>query len=227
MTTVFSLGGSLLFKDGRIDVEYVKAISKYLIDFSKKEKIIICVGGGAFSREYARAIREIAKNEFMADEAAILTTRSNAFVLISALGEKAYPVVLTDFHEAKIAVELGLIGVGAGTLPGITTDACSALYAELLHAGRLINLSNSAVYDSDPRANPKAKKLSVMPHRQLTALAAEQDSRQAKSNFVFDLFACKICERSNIEVVFVDGRDLAQVKAAFENKKHEGTIVRD
>ncbi|MFH1779666.1 MAG: UMP kinase [Candidatus Micrarchaeota archaeon] len=227
LTTVFSLGGSLLFKEGKLDVEFFKAIADLFKEFSRKEKIFVCVGGGYCSRLYATGVREISGNEFLADEAAILATRSNAFALIAAIGVKAYARPVTDFNEAKIALDSGLIGVGAGIIPGITTDADASMFAERLGAKRLINLSTSAVYCSDPKKNPKAKKFDSMTHVQLAQLALEQDNRNAKSGFIFDILACKLCKRSNIEIVFIEGQDLKQVKAAFNNEKHNGTIVRN
>ncbi|MBI4975444.1 UMP kinase, partial [Candidatus Peregrinibacteria bacterium] len=64
------------------------------------------------------------------------------------------------------------IVVIGGTIPGITTDTDSVLLAEALKAQRLVNISNTdAIYDSNPKTNPNAKKFSSLGYEQLIDLA--------------------------------------------------------
>ncbi len=115
-----------------------------------------------------------------------------------------------------------------GTIPGITTDTDAALLAEALHAKKLVNMSNvDAIYDSNPKTNPNAKKYSKLFYTDLVSLAARGDSRRAGENFVFDLVASKIIARSGIEAHFVNGRNLDEVKKAIEGKTHSGTVVKE
>ncbi len=65
-----------------------------------------------------------------------------------------------------------------------------------------------------------------MSYDELIALAASSDKRKAGTNFVFDLLACKLISRSNIETHFVSGKSLKDVEAAIEGKKHSGTVVK-
>jgi len=223
-----SLGGSLLYKNGSIDTNYVREICRLLLTESKKTAIALSVGGGAPSREYARAVRELAGNEFLADRAAIYATRANATIVLSALGEKAFPKVITDLDDAAIALEQDKIPVCGGMMEGITTDTVALLLAERVGAKKLINLSKiDAIYSSDPQTDSRAKKLSFLTHKQLVELAAKFDQRHATTNFVFDLMACKLAARSNIELHFINGRDLKQVKNALKGLKHDGTIVKN
>lgn len=227
-SVVVSLGGSLLYEDGSIDIAYVRKISSLLLKFSKKHSIAVCVGGGHPAREYSRAIRELSGNEFMGDRAAIYATRANATVLLSALGMNAFPRVITDFDDAILALNQGKIAVGAGTMEGITTDTDALLLAERVEAKTLFNLSKiDAIYDMDPKKHSHAKKYSKMSHHELIELAAGSDERRAGTNFVFDLMACKIAARSNITLHFVDGRKLEEIEKAMEGKEHGGTLVRD
>jgi uridylate kinase len=115
-----------------------------------------------------------------------------------------------------------------GTIPGITTDADAMLLAEKTRAVRLVNLSNvHGVFDSNPKDNPGAKKYDEMTHEQLSDLAVKSDLRRAGTHFVFDVLACKLAARSNIELHFVDGRKMDDVLLAISGKRHSGTIVRD
>ena len=221
MKVVISLGGSVI-NPGEPDVEFVKKICSLLFKMSKKVDLLIVCGGGSAARAYANAIAKFGNN-FLADQAAVLATHQNA-ILVSAALENS--VFCRDFESAKNVSDAGKIAVMGGTIPGITTDDDAILLAELVGAKRLVNLTNvDAIYDSDPKKNPKAKKFSKMKHGELVNLAIEGDKRKAGEHFIFTLLACKLAARSNIELHFVNGRNLKDVEAAILGKKHGGTVV--
>ncbi|MBI5158732.1 UMP kinase [Candidatus Micrarchaeota archaeon] len=223
---VLSVGGSLI-NPGTPDLVFLKNIASLLRDECKKEPIGIVTGGGAAARTYADAIRKAGGGEFQADEAAILSTKQNALLLIAALGDVAYPLVCRDFDEAAEASVTHKIVVMGGTIPGITTDTDAALLAEKTGAKRLINLSNiDAIYDSDPKKNKNAKRYAELSFEKMLELASESDKRTAGTHFIFDLVACKIIARSKIVTHFIHGRDMECVKSALAGKKDHGTIVK-
>jgi len=224
---VLSVGGSLI-NPGKPDVKFLKDLVKLIEKLSKKHQFAVLCGGGQPARDYANAVRGFGGNEFVADEAAILMTRANAFIVASALGKMAYPGVMMDFTNAAEAdaVAGDKVIVMGGTIPGFTTDADAALLAEKIGAQKIVNLSNiDGIYDRPPK-KPGAKKFARMTHKQLVRLANEYDLRQAGTNFVFDNVACKIVMRSGIETHFVYGKDLKQVEAAITGGKHSGTVVK-
>ena len=208
--------------DGKPDLGFLRSLAKLIKN--SKNSFGILVGGGNLARTYAQAARELGAGEYEADNVAIVETRQNAALVIAALREQGIDVhrsVLTDFEEAKHLDNKAV--VMGGTIPGITTDTDAVLLAEATGAGRLINISNvDAVYESDPRKNPGAKKFAKMSYDQLIALAAESDKRKAGTNFVFDMLACKLIARSGIETHFVSKKDMQN---AIEGKKHSGTVV--
>jgi uridylate kinase len=223
---VLSLGGSLI-NPGTPDVDYLRRLA----DVLRKNRplgIIVVTGGGRPARTYADAIRKLGGNEFKADEAAILSTRQNAHLLIGALGRRdGHVVVPQDFDEAARAALSGRVVVMGGTIPGLTTDADAALIAEKLHAQRIVNVSNvDGVYDSDPRKNRGAKKFKHMTFPQLLKLAVRSDERSAGTHFIFDVFASKIIARSRIETHFVNGKKLKDVESAMRGRRHGGTVVK-
>ncbi len=221
---VLSVGGSLL-NDGAPNTQMAKALASAIMSAGISAGAVC--GGGKQARAEADKARDKSGSEFDADMAGIAITHKNADVLRKALGAAAGKKIFTDFLSARAAVGKQKFIVMGGTIPGITTDADSALLAEALGAKRLVNISNTAIYDSDPRTNPNAKKFDTMSYAQLISLAQLSDNRRAGTHFVFDLLACSLIARSNIETHFVDGRDLAQVKAAMLGNKHNGTIVRN
>lgn len=219
----------MLFRQGgEIDDGYIADFAELVGEnHSKGLKFAILVGGGKTNSEYARAVRALADNEFLADRVGISVTRLNAQLLIAAMEGIAYPRVLTDFDNAVDALREGLTPVMGGMLEGITTDTDAVLLAERIGAKTLLNLSNvEAVFDSDPKVNPKAKKYSSMSHAQLVELASRSDDRRARTHFVFDLIACKLAARSGIAVHFIHGRKLDEVQKAIDGKGHSGTVVR-
>lgn len=227
-TVVLSVGGSVI-NPGSPDIDFLKSFAKLLIKLSAQRRIAVVCGGGKPARDYAHGVRALGASEFTADEAAILLTRANATLLSAALGEAAYPGVMDDFTSAARASTSTTkrILVMGGTIPGITTDTDAALLAEKLGAKKLFNLSNvDALYDRPPN-KPGAKRLSTISHAGLVKLANAYDLRKAGMNFVFDIIACKIVARSNVETHFVSGKDLKDVEAAIAGRKHSGTVVRD
>lgn len=223
---VLSLGGGIVNPEGTPDSEYVKKLVKLLRD--SKYNFGIVVGGGRTARLYAQAARELGANEFESDEIAIMSTRQNAALLATAMQGDACPTVFSEFDGARKAAGQYRVVIMGGTIPGISTDTDAALLAEALHAEKLINLSNvDAIYDSNPKTNPNAKKYSKLYYTDLISLATRGDSRKAGENFVFDLLACKIIARSSIEAHFINGRNLDDVKKAIDGKAHTGTVIKE
>lgn len=217
---VVSLGGSVI-NPGKPDIKKIKALANLFQSF--KGKLAITTGGGYYARVYADALREISNNEFFADEIGILETRQNAMLLISALKD-ACPYVPNNFREAISLLNTYKIIVMGGALPGITTDAVSVMLAEVCKAKRLVNVSNvNGIYDKPPEEK-NAKKLSLISLEELLELAYEYDKRKAGTNFIFDILACKLALRANLELHFVSS-DEKEVEKALYGKKHNGTIV--
>ncbi len=223
MIVVLSLGGSIVNPE-KPNTEYLKKLAK-IIKKSKHKFGIVC-GGGFPARQYANAAKKLGANEFEADEIAIRSTKQNAHLVKIALGDLAYPEVIDAFEKAPACLEKHKVVVMGGTIPGITTDTDAMLLAEKLHAKRFLNLSNvDGIYDKDPKKG-NAKKYKRITKQELLKMAEKNDERKAGQNFVFDIVACKLLNRTDIEVHFVKGTDLKQVELAINGKKHNGTVVK-
>ncbi len=220
-TVVVSLGGSVI-NPQEPDVKTIRTLAKVFNSF--KGRLGIVTGGGSYARVYANAVRELSRNEFLADEVAILETRQNAQLIISALKDVC-PYAPEDFKKATSLLNTYKTVVMGGTIPGITSDADAVMLAEVVKAKRIVNISNiDAVYDRDPRQKG-ARKLPKMTHAELVKMAERFDKRKAGTHFIFDVLAAKLAARSGIEVHFVN-KEAKNVKAALEGKRHKGTIVR-
>lgn len=225
MKVVLSVGGSSVNPDGKPDCSFVTSLVSVLKESGFKLGIL--VGGGRPAREYASAVRKLGGSEYDADSVAIMSTRQNAALVLTALGKQVCPSVLTDFEDARRASDQYDIVVMGGTIPGITTDTDAVLLAESIGAKRLVNISNvNGIYDSNPGKNKNAKKYDSLDYQQLISLATESDKRSAGTNFVFDLLACKLIARSKIETHFVSCNEIKDIKNAIKGKKHGGTVVK-
>ncbi|OIO26836.1 hypothetical protein COX86_02010 [Candidatus Micrarchaeota archaeon CG_4_10_14_0_2_um_filter_60_11] len=213
---VISLGGSLLYDDkGAVNRGYLKRIAPLL------KGSAIVVGGGSLARRYAERARAKTHSEFWADRAAIKATRENARLVARACGGK----YCKAFDAALAVWRRGGTPVMGGMIEGLTTDADAVLLAECLGEKRLVNASKVAgIYDRDP-SKKGAKMFKKMTHAQLAAFAARFDERKARTNFPFDLVACKLAARSKIRVDFVDGRNPSRLRSVLAGRAAGGTVV--
>lgn len=221
---VISVGGSVLvptLNTHRL-MEWADAL-KTLVKAG--HQVFAVVGGGGEARRYINVCRDIGLDEASSDEFGILITRINAKLLISALGEYAYPRVAETYLDAKEFAISGRIVVMGGVTPGQTTDAVAACLAEETGSAMMINMTAiDGIYSADPKRDPCAVKYDTLSPQGLIDLIMKE-KLCAGSNMVIDLVAAKITERSCIPLVVIDGRDPELICRALLNGKFSGTIV--
>jgi len=221
-TVVVSLGGSVLYSDGKFDDAKAKVLCGIFGKAAKKSSLVLVVGGGALAQKRVEQARTKGASEFHSDTIAIQATRENARRVARLLKNGVF---IKNFNQAPLLLKKGKIPVSGGMMPGITTDSVSVLFAEMLGARLVVNVSKAAgVYDSNPSKNPKAKKFARLSHDALVGLAMRFDSRKARENFVFDVVACKLAARSKISLSFVSSNPV-ELEKALEGRKFSGTIV--
>ncbi|MEM4254856.1 MAG: UMP kinase [Candidatus Norongarragalinales archaeon] len=219
---VVSLGGSVLYSGEKFDYAKAKALCSVFEKSAGKLNLVVVVGGGALAQKRVERARAKGASEFHSDKIAIGATRENAKRVAKQLKNGVF---IRRFNEASPLLKKGRIPVSGGMMPGITTDAVAVLFAEMLGAKRVVNVSKAAgVYDSNPSKNPKARKFSKMSHDELVGLAMRFDSRRARENFVFDVVACKLAARSKIPLYFVSS-DSKELSNALEGRNTKGTVV--
>jgi len=218
------LGGSVLAPD-EVNLEYIQKIAKVFAKASKQYKVYIVVGGGKLSRNYIITCRKLGADESTCDDVGIEISRLNARILISAMGNLAYPRPAKDFHEAIQAGQTYKIVVMGGTHPGHSTDAVCAMLAEKAKATRILRVTNvDGVYTEDPRLNPKAELLKKVSGTDLVKICSRSIGK-AGSSGAFDHLAAKIIARSGIPTSVVNGKDLPNLEAALYGKKFKGTEI--
>jgi uridylate kinase len=224
MKVVISVGGSVLVPD-EIDLSYAKYLGELVNQLSVKHQVAIVTGGGRLARRYIEAARKFGASEISCDMIGINATRLNARLLAAIIGKKATLEPPTDFKEALQELSFGKIVVMGGTSPAHSTDAVAALLAEYIRAGLLINASNvEGVYDKDPKKNKDAKLLKKLRVEELVEMVKSYSAGAGEYELV-DILAAKIIQRSKIETIFLNGRNLDNMKSAIEGKKFVGTLI--
>lgn len=221
---VLSLGGSLIIPQAGFDTGFLKGFRELIVRKIKEDfRFIIVCGGGGTARAYqaaARAIGYLMPEDI--DWIGIHATRLNAHFIRTILREHAHPVVVRDFNDRVPWVEPVL--VVSGWKPGCSTDFDAVKFAELYESDTLINLSNvSHVYDSDPKTNPKAKRLDKVTWAEMRGIVG--DTWVPGANVPFDPVACKEGQKLGLKVLFAKGTDLLEVEKAIEGKAITGTVI--
>lgn len=220
---VLSIGGSVLAGEELSADPFSRLADR--LDAHIDRQLGLVVGGGAAARRYIGTARELGLDEAGLDEIGITLTRANAWLLVAAFGERAYPKPAENFEEAAHALKDYPRVCMGGTHPGHTTDAVAAMLAERTRADRLVIVTNvDGVYTADPNADPKAERLDEITHTELVRLAGS--GREAGSTTIVDPLAAQILKRSALPAAVVGGDDMDNVVRATAGGAFDGTAVR-
>ncbi len=223
-TIVMSVGGSLIAPD-KIDITFLKNFRKLIVEFTKKgNKVIIITGGGNTAREYQQAGKKVYKDitDRDLDWIGIGATKINAELLSGIFGTLSTESIMGD-PSKKVKTTKKII-VGAGWLPGHSSDNDAVLAAKANGASAVINLSNiEYVYNKDPRKHKDAKKMTEMTWKEFRKLVGNKWVPGA--HVPFDPVASKFCEKHKLEVVVMKGNDLVNLRNYLTGKKFKGTTI--
>ncbi len=225
---VVKVGGSLLFENGEFALKRIEQLARTLRNLREQgHKLLVVVGGGRMARKYIGAVRACGGSEAGADIVGIEVSRINAWIMITALGEIAYPTVPVSFTEALTAAATGKIVVLGGLSPGQSTNAVAALMAEAVGAQLLLNATDvDGVYPTDPREDPHTKVIPRLNIDEFSEIIGRSVSR-AGYYPLFDQVALQIVQRGQIEVIFLNGKDPENISKAINGDKIGSKVVLD
>lgn len=221
---IIKLGGSILvpeFADG----EYLRAFREFVEErVAKGERFLIIVGGGNICRKYQRALVDtgVTENEAQ-DWIGIFSIHFNAELVRLAFGDMAYTSVINAPRDLPELIEDPIVICGAEE-PGHSSNYDAVIFAQHVDAKTIINLSNiDYVYDSDPRENPDAVKYPEVSWEQYRTFIP--DAWQSGLSTPFDPVASASAQELDLEVVFMKGRPIENLKHYFETGETQGTII--
>ncbi|MCL4307838.1 MAG: UMP kinase [Candidatus Thermoplasmatota archaeon] len=222
---VLSVGGSV-FRTGEDDVAYLGRLADLMRRVGRRHPLAVTVGGGRTAREYIGIGRELGLTEIELDEIGIDVTRLHARLLAGRIGSPTPSHPPTTLAEAVLELRHGSPVVLGGTEPGHTTDGVAALLAVRLRAERFVNATNvDALYDRDPKLDPKAAPIRRIPWPKFRALVHERSGAQAGQQFLFDRLGADQLARIRIPTAIVFGRDLPNLEKALLGRPFLGTEI--
>ncbi|MFQ6129868.1 MAG: UMP kinase [Candidatus Hadarchaeaceae archaeon] len=225
MRVTLCFGGSILAPE-ELDVDCIRAIAQVLRALkSQKYEVLVVTGGGRPSRKYIEAARKLKASSANCDLVGIDVTRLNARLLIAALGDLAEREPLTTFEAAVRVMLKGKVPVMGGTMPGQTTDAVAAMLASSSKSELLVFFSDvGGIYTTDPKLDPRAKKLEVMTVQELMRLVAVKRMKPGIS-MVIDPVGAKLIQRTGIRTLVLGGREIKRLPEILRGAKHSGTTI--
>jgi uridylate kinase len=221
MRIVITVGGSIIIKDH--DYKKFQDYARVLKELAKEHQIMVVVGGGKTARDYIGIVRDLGASEALCDDVGIEVTRLNARLLITALGEDAYPRVPHNFSEALEFSTSGRIVVMGGTEPAHSTDAVGSILAEFVGADLLLNATSvDGLYDKDPIKYPDATMFPEITPFQMLEMLSDKEMKAGTYEFL-DKTAIQIIGRSRIKTVVFNGEKPENLNNAI--KGTIGTLV--
>lgn len=224
-TIVMSLGGSLIAPD-KIDIKFLKNFKQVILSYiNQGNRVVLICGGGNTSRNYQKAAKTIYPQVSISDLdwVGIAATKINAELVSAIFGDKAYESILSDPRK-KISTNRRII-VGAGFVPGSSSDKDAVLAAKAFGAKTVINLSNiTYVYDKDPSKFNDAKPQKEMIWKAFQKLVGTKWIPGA--HVPFDPVATKLAAKWKMKLIVMKGSDLPNLKKFLAGKHFKGTIIK-
>lgn len=223
-TIIISLGGSLIVTKNGIDCRYLKQFRSMILDQLKQgRKFFLITGGGITARDYIGAADKIVKvTDDDRDWLGIHSTRLNAHLVRTIFRNEAHPEIIKN-PTIRMQTKKK-ITIAGGWKPGWSTDYVAAIIAEKYGVKTVINLSNiDYAYDKDPAKFKDAQRLENVSWKNFRKIVGSKWSPGL--NAPFDPIASRKAERLGLEVVIMNGKNLANLKNYLAGKKFNGTVI--
>jgi len=222
-TIIISLGGSLIIPE-ELDVKFIKSFKSLIVDqVALGKKFVIITGGGKTARKYQNAAKDIqAVDSAELDWVGIYATRFNAEFFKTLFGDLANKEIILD-PTLPVKIENSIV-LGGGWKPGWSTDYDAVILAKQFKAHRVLNLSNvDYAYDKDPNKFADAKKIEIISWTDYRSLIPAEWNPGLSSPF--DPIASKMAEEESIEVVILNGKNIANLEKCLNKETFVGTII--
>ena len=219
---VLKISGSLLEDPPK---DFYSRLRSEILSLRGRMGIVIVAGGGRLARSRVRILESIGVPKGVRDLAGIEAARLNAFTLAAALHPYSPLEIPRTVYDVLEVLRGGMIPVVGGFQPGQSTNAVSAVIADTIGAGLIINLLHGVrgVYDRDPSIS-EARLLSRVCYDEMEEIIS-RFSQEPGGYTLFDKIALEIVKRSRINVVFADGTDPSIVSSIIEDPSSMGSIL--
>lgn len=223
---VISVGGSLIVPNGGINIDFLIKFNKLIREeIVKGKRFLLIAGGGKLARQYQEAgaavIGKLTKEDL--DWLGIHATHLNGHLLRTIFQDVSNPRVI-QHYDRKLENWTEPIAIGAGWMPGCSTDYDAIILAKDHGAKLIINMSNiDYVFDKDPAKFSDAKPLKKITWEAMKELVG--DKWTPGHNSPFDPIATKLASKLNLTVVITNGKDMKNIKKIINNESFKGTVI--
>ncbi|MBT4577032.1 UMP kinase [Candidatus Woesearchaeota archaeon] len=222
---VLSVGGSLLFKNGKVNYSYIQDLKKFLSSF-KDRKFVLVIGGGTVARTYIDALEKLGANRDTMSRFGIGITRTNARLIANVLGKDSNirDIPKTLRHVKGYLRKHKIVCCGALRYePNQTSDGTAAQIAHYLKT-RFINVTNvKGLYTKDPNRFKGAKLVSKISYEEFSKLVNKLKYHPGQ-HFILDQHAAETIKKNRIKTFIVSG-SFANLKNLLRGKKFVGTSI--
>lgn len=235
---VIKVGTSMVtYPNGRLNLKRVERLVWVLSDLRNQEKEVILVTSGSIGIGSVRLAFEERPKETKRKQAAaavgqaiLMQVYQNFF---NEYNQKMAQILLTKddivnderknntINTFETLLELGVIPVvnandtiSTDEIGFSDNDKLSALVASILKADLLILLTDiDGLYDTDPKENPSAKRISYVEGitQEIEAMAGEKGSKFSVGGMTTKIEAAKMCIEQKLDMVIALGENPAVI----------------
>lgn len=223
---VISVGGSLIVPNGGINTDFLIKFNKLIREeIIKGRRFLLIAGGGKLARQYQEAgaavIGKLTKEDL--DWLGIHATHLNGHLLRTIFQDVSNPRVI-QHYDRKLENWTEPIAIGAGWMPGCSTDYDAIILAKDHGAKLIINMSNiDYVFDKDPAKFSDAKPLKKITWKAMKELVG--DKWTPGHNSPFDPIATKLASKLGLTVVITNGKDMDNIRKIINKESFKGTVI--
>ena len=223
---VISVGGSLIVPNGGINTDFLIKLNKLIREeVASGKKFMLIAGGGKLARRYQEAgsavIGKLTREDL--DWLGIHSTHLNAHLLRTIFQDIANPRVVQDY-DRRLENWTEPIAIGAGWMPGCSTDYDAVIFARDHKAKLIINMSNiDYVFDKDPGKFSDAKPLKKITWEAMKKLVG--DKWIPGHNSPFDPIATELAKSLKLTIVIANGNDMKNIKKIINGEEFKGTVI--
>lgn len=226
-TFILSLGGSLVVPNGIVDTKFLSELNTFIRHqvSAKKRRFFIVVGGGSIAAKYIDAAKDVRGKDLTdadKDWVGIHATRLNAQLIRTIFQDIADPRVIKHY-EIILKIDKP-VAIAAGWKPGWSTDYDAVTLCQDYGVRAVINLTNiDKVYNKDPHKFADAKPIDSITWKQYRAMVGDKWSPRMSAPF--DPIASKLAQELGITVKILNGKNIANLEKAIDEKIFHGTTI--
>ncbi|OGK47623.1 hypothetical protein A3A93_02945 [Candidatus Roizmanbacteria bacterium RIFCSPLOWO2_01_FULL_38_12] len=223
---ILSIGGSLIVPQGGVDIKFLADLNKFIRHYVKQGKrFFLVAGGGLVARQYRDAGKTVIGDmkEDDLDWLGIHATRLNAHLLRTIFVDIAHPRIIENYDK-KLKNWKEPVVIGAGWIPGWSTDYDAVILARDYGANLIINLSNIYyVYDKDPNKYEDAVAIEKLTWEELEKFVGIKWAPGI--NAPFDPIAAQLAKQLKLTVIVTHGGDFKNLGDIIDGDSFKGTVI--